>query len=112
MCAVFTWPACPDGRISVPGRRAAGRGGRVVPGRPRYDVQFVGSMLDTENVDEVAAVRRVLATARGEIKELSVDGPVVGTVEATPQALAVAIERLTRAIARDEELDQLCTPAR
>lgn len=107
MCAVFLWPACPDGRIAVPGRRAAACGGKVVPGRARCDVRFAHGILDTENEDEVRAVRHAMATARGEIRELSVDGPVVGTVEALPQALAVAIERLVKAIRRDEELDQL-----
>lgn len=107
MCAVFVWTGSPDGRISVPGRRATARNGRVIPGRPRYDVRFVDGTLDTNNPDEVAAVRRAMRTARGEIREVKSDGPVTGTVEATPQTLAAAIERIIKAIRRDEELDQL-----
>ena len=68
---------------------------------------FVGGELDTDDPAEVAAVRRAMLTARGEIKEIGPDQPAVGQVEATPAALDAALVRTLRARWRDEELDQL-----
>ena len=108
MCATFVWSASPGARLSVPGRRAVARHGKVIPGRPRYDVVFgQDGTLETNDADEVLAVRTAMRSARGQIQELSHVAAPIGMVEVTDAALAAAIERLIRAIRRDEELDQL-----
>lgn len=107
MCATFVWPACPTGRISVPGRRAVARRGSVVAGRPRYDVRFADGVLETDDPAEIAAVRTALRSARGQIVELRADAPPAAATEASPQALSAALGRLMAEIARNEELDAL-----
>jgi len=108
MCALFVWSASPGARISVPGRRAVARNGRVMPGRPRYDVVFgQDGALETSDVDEVLAVRLAMPFAHGAIQEISGTTAPVGVVEVSEATLAAAIERLIKAIRRDEELDQL-----